>query len=127
MRRQSMNNRLRFALAWCDAHKNILDAELKDYNSRARKRPDKRYAHIKRTYSIDKKQYEAMLSNQNNHCAICGGPFRSFHDTHVDHDHATGSVRGILCFKCNVLLGNCNDSVRILNRAIEYLGVKLKE
>ena len=50
-------------------------------------------------------------------CAICsiGGKL------HVDHDHATGKIRGLLCRGCNMGLGNFRDSTVYLNRAIEYL------
>lgn len=40
---------------------------------------------------------------------------------HVDHDHATGQIRGLLCFGCNSILGLVKDSPDILQRAIGYL------
>lgn len=58
-------------------------------------------------------------------CAICGskgtqtkkGIFR----LSVDHDHQTGEIRGLLCHKCNVSLGNFNDDIGLLERAIGYI------
>jgi hypothetical protein len=39
----------------------------------------------------------------------------------VDHNHKTGAVRGLLCCKCNFILGHADDDVGILRRAISYL------
>lgn len=53
-------------------------------------------------------------------CVICGSS-RSDGRLHVDHDHATGRVRGVLCRGCNTSLGNVRESVDILRKMIDYL------
>lgn len=53
-------------------------------------------------------------------CDICGREV-SGRGRHVDHDHETGEVRGVLCLNCNLALGHFNDSIENLARAIEYL------
>ncbi len=70
-------------------------------------------------YGISVANYEEMSSYQKGCCAICGvtPPILC-----VDHDHATGSVRGLLCRKCNTGLGNFRDSPSFLMRAASYLG-----
>ena len=62
---------------------------------------------IERRYGLTKDQYLMMFEDQQNMCAIkCGTAVYPFTTTaHVDHDHATGAVRGILCAKCNKGLG----------------------
>lgn len=55
-------------------------------------------------------------------CAICGTKDPGYLGSlHIDHDHSTGEVRGLLCHSCNVLLGHARDSVDTLQKAIQYL------
>jgi len=58
-----------------------------------------------------------MLEEQGGLCAIC----RAAPAAHVDHDHATGKVRGLLCFNCNGGLGQFKDRIQVLEAAIGYL------
>lgn len=71
----------------------------------------------KRRYGIDEAAYQALLARQHGHCAICP----STEDLVVDHCHDGGHVRGILCRKCNVLLGMAGDDVERLAAAVRYL------
>ena len=86
---------------------------------------DERACHLDRTYSITPEDYDRMLQEQGNKCAICLGddpksPRRVNH-WYIDHCHKTGKVRGLLCNACNRAIGNFNDDVSNLHRAIEYL------
>jgi hypothetical protein len=58
-----------------------------------------------------------MLAEQGGVCACCDKP----NPEHVDHDHASGRVRGMLCFNCNQALGNVRDQVPTLERLRDYL------
>lgn len=69
-------------------------------------------------YGITREQYDEKLSNQQGLCAICGEEPSEFH---VDHCHATGKVRGLLCGRCNFMLGHARDSSSNLQNAIAYL------
>jgi len=72
--------------------------------------------------------YDDLLSRQGGRCAICRCAPRT-RRLAVDHDHATGQVRGLLCSKCNhELLGAAHDSLELLERAVAYLkGVRCVE
>ena len=73
-------------------------------------------------YSITLEQYEEMLQKQGNRCWICGRHKSEFQrPLHVDHNHTTGKVRGLLCGVCNRGLGSFGDSISRLERAIYYL------
>lgn len=90
------------------------------YSAEYRKR-NKEIARIKKilkTYNLTVEEYERIFSNQNHKCAICG---KKDFAPKIDHDHATGKVRGILCFTCNCALGAFNDNISLLKSAIFYL------
>lgn len=78
-----------------------------------------------RKYGITLDDYQEMLAQQEGKCAICGSTeAKNFGDTLVvDHDHATGKVRGLLCGTCNTALGKFRDDPQILRSAICYLAV----
>jgi hypothetical protein len=98
-----------------------------DYAREANQR--KRDQRREEQYGYTSDDFDALRAKQGGGCAICGrtrvtnGRWTSEHadDLHVDHDHVTGDVRGLLCNKCNVGLGLFEDSPESLLRAIEYL------
>jgi hypothetical protein len=73
--------------------------------------------HLRRRYGIGQAEFTEMLEGQGGKCAICRAP----DPQHVDHDHRTGWVRGILCFNCNGGLGQFRDNPAFLAGAITYL------
>lgn len=93
---------------------------------RYRRRDEKlREAHLRRSYGIGIEEYGVMFEAQNGVCAICRQPEREGKDgprlLAVDHCHATGKVRGLLCFNCNAALGNLGDDAALLRAALTYL------
>jgi hypothetical protein len=79
-----------------------------------------RSGYLKRKYGLTIEQYEAMLTEQGGGCGICGrAPSDSF-SLHIDHDHRTGRVRGLLCFVCNSSLGELDDP-DLLRAALRYV------
>ena len=100
-----------------------------EYNKQRRKTFPERVAEIerrskfKRAYGITLEQYYELLQQQNNCCAICGTDKPSERTKYfaVDHCHATGKVRGLLCTKCNRGLGLFNDVPERLQAAVNYL------
>jgi len=77
--------------------------------------------HTKTKYGITFEQEQELKNIQNNRCAICEDVLGLGHKAHIDHSHATGEIRGILCHLCNVLLGQARDSIEILKSAQKYL------
>lgn len=82
-----------------------------------------RKAYIEKTFGIGYDLYEKMSTEQNNLCLICQQPERSkmYKYLAVDHDHETGSIRGLLCNNCNRALGLFGDCPQTLMRASLYL------
>lgn len=74
-----------------------------------------------RRYKLSPGQFVAMAKAQNMGCAICGVTPPIVGKLVVDHNHATGEIRGLLCRKCNLGLGTFQDNPHLLNRASEYL------
>lgn len=82
----------------------------------APRRPARDY-HLKRRYGLTSADVDAMVEAQGGVCALC----RERKPEHVDHDHVTGVVRGVLCFCCNQGLGNFRDRADVMRHAISYL------
>lgn len=82
------------------------------------------YQRFKR-YGLTEKAFEAMLTRQGNACKVCrhrfDGSARSRASCHVDHDHETKRVRGLLCSFCNKALGFAEDSAARLRLLAQYL------
>lgn len=86
-----------------------------------------REPYLKATYNITAEDFEAMLEVQGGVCAICGKEDARRREDgtpyplSVDHDHASGRVRLLLCGPCNSGLGLFGDDPELLTRAAEYL------
>jgi hypothetical protein len=79
-----------------------------------------RHYHLKRRYGIGADEFDELVRQQGGVCPICGRA----DPEHVDHDHETGDVRGILCFNCNGGLGQFRDSIDSLRAAAAYLDAR---
>lgn len=85
---------------------------------RERKKRTDKAGGIRQKYGLSFAQYRGLIESQGGKCAICG---RFLKRPHVDHDHKTGKIRGILCCRCNVSLAGLGDSISGLEQALEYL------
>jgi len=81
-----------------------------------------------RKHGVDADRYQEMLREQKGLCAICRKPERApdkasgkIKDLAIDHNHATGQIRALLCSACNTALGLFNDDPRLLDAAKHYL------
>lgn len=78
---------------------------------------------LKFKFGISREDYETRLAAQGGGCAICGKPPPEKRRHHVDHDHETGAVRGVLCGHCNTGLGLFGEDIALLESAAAYLEV----
>jgi Recombination endonuclease VII len=73
-------------------------------------------------YGLTEEQYEQLLNKQNNCCAIWDTlKIEGRNNLHIDHDHETGTIRGLLCSNCNTALGLLKENLILFNKAVNYL------
>lgn len=79
---------------------------------------------LKYGYGITVKEYERLLAKQHHACAICKKPDNTKtgkpRRLAVDHDHKTGTIRGLLCFRCNLHIGFLEDDKKV-KKMLRYL------
>lgn len=80
-----------------------------------------RLSHVQRTYGISELEYATLWMVQCGKCAICTEPMETG-NIHVDHDHETNRVRGLLCSNCNRAIGLFGDDLTVVLAAGDYLG-----
>jgi hypothetical protein len=87
---------------------------------------------LEKKYNLEPGGYEKMLEQQDNKCGICMIQFDVYKAAHnrsfaVDHCHATGKTRGLLCHGCNLSLGYMQDSTTSISNSIQYLNQHIEE
>lgn len=100
-----------------------------DYAERIRTRKElsrkdyEKHWKLKQTYGIGIYDLNIMKEKQNYCCAVCG-----VHENEagikgltLDHCHTKGHVRGLLCGRCNIGIGQFKDDISLLQKAISYL------
>lgn len=80
-----------------------------------------RKSSLKINYGLTLEEYDEILEKQEGRCAICN----KYSKLSVDHDHNTNIVRGLLCIKCNSLIGLAGENINILSSAINYINKNL--
>lgn len=111
---------------WRDADPERQRASSRRHHEKRRRDPAwrayKSEAELIRKYGITMADFDALLATQNGACAICkgdrSGPGARFH---VDHEHTTGRVRGLLCSRCNTAIGLLRDDPTLAEAAAAYL------
>ncbi len=76
--------------------------------------------HLWRTYRVTLKTYDHAVASQEGRCAVCDEPPADGKRLHVDHDHETGQVRGLLCGPCNFALGAMRERSDAICRLAAY-------
>ena len=100
-----------------------LNAQKRAYYHTPEFRQKARRHYYKKRYGITLEEYEQILEKQNAVCAICGesNNHKTQQHLHIDHNHKTGKVRGLLCIRCNTIIGNCKENADVLRKAIKYI------
>lgn len=94
-------------------------ATVKEREAKARRARTARLAYVKAKYGLDAKTYDEWLAKG---CAICGREKKERNKSfHIDHDHKSGKVRGMLCPTCNKGLALFRDDASSLQAAAEYI------
>jgi hypothetical protein len=99
------------------------NAYYKDYRS---KHPKQRSQIIRDSknrclYGITSEEVQSFLRKQDNACAICHDKFSEASLPYIDHDHASGWVRGLLCRDCNFAIGLLREDIDRFQFAVDYL------
>jgi hypothetical protein len=109
------------AKKWQQENAGRLNAYRREYRRRPERKTADREGYLKRKYGITLADYERMFEAQGGVCAICGEARPEERTLHVDHDHETGVIRGLLCFRCNQAIGSLQEDYEIFQAAADYL------
>lgn len=105
-----------------ERHLELYKERYREYRRRPEQAERARAYRNQKKYGLLPGDREAIFAAQFGVCAICGGSDSgSRRGWHIDHCHASGKVRGILCHHCNAMLGNAKDNSATLEAAIRYL------
>lgn len=109
----------------CYKCKDCANKWTRDWHAKNKNNPhviyNRRNNYFKMTHGISLEERNILLHNQNYTCLICNSILDDTPNTHIDHDHNSNKIRGILCTNCNRGLGHFQDSISILENAILYL------
>lgn len=78
---------------------------------------------LRNKHDISFEDFESFLQIQDNQCKIYHCELDNAKNTHIDHCHSSGKIRGILCSNCNTALGKFKDCIEFLQSAIQYIKI----
>ena len=124
---ESLQKIKQYKRAYYQAHKEEYKTRSRDgYRARKKRDVDRKerrrqslFKYRLKKYGLTLQQFDALQLQQAGCCAVCGSTLD--HTCHVDHDHSTGRVSGLLCCHCNHGLGEFRDDVDLLRKAIQYV------
>jgi hypothetical protein len=123
-KRKSKEHKEKRRRTYCKEWANANRERLKDYDGYKNGQMNIINYTYRSLYGIPVGYYYDMLEKQDYKCLICGrrhseGDRRT--KLVIDHNHATGEIRGLLCHQCNVSLGLCGENTDVLRNMIKYL------
>src|SRR5690242_18460826 len=102
---------------WCT---NVMTPDSMDITAASRFLSDERLKARARKYGLTTGALYLMWESQRRGCAVCRRT-AEIDDLVIDHNHATGAVRGLLCARCNTMLGLGGDNPQLLRAGAKYL------
>jgi hypothetical protein len=110
-----------YAKTYASRHPEKVKMYKENYNKSEKGIESKRRYLLRKCYGITLEEYNTMLDNQGHRCAACGAEEPRGVNWHVDHCHTSGKLREVLCARCNVTLGQVDDSIEVLQSLVTYL------
>lgn len=110
-----------YGQAWYQANRVKIADRRRAYRAENRYVARDRRIYLRYTYDLSPDDFRDMLVGQAGRCLICDHVMQPGRDTHIDHDHRTGKVRGLLCERCNKGIGHFKDEPSRLRAAARYL------
>jgi hypothetical protein len=122
--RKNRQRSMAYVRAWQQANPDRVKAwRLKNRERRLEKL---REIHLRNKFGLTPAEYDRILEAQAGACALCHSPPTPGISLHVDHDHGTGEIRGLLCVRCNNAIGLMREDPDLLNRAARYVTADAK-
>ncbi len=122
-RRDKPENKLKLKL-YIEEHKEDILKKTKIWKDKPKNKEKvkkhSRRTHLKKLYNLTIEDYNKILEQQDNKCAICRN-VENGKRLAIDHCHNTEQVRGLLCKNCNTTLGNLKEDISLFYKCIKYL------
>ena len=114
---------LAYMKAWHVLHRDaVLEKNRRIYREDPSRPLQIRAYRLRAKYGITNAEYDALLAAQDGLCLLCKKPAAVLtRRLHVDHDHVSGKVRGLLCHGCNTAIGSMGDDPSLLRAAADYI------
>lgn len=109
------------ANSWKSKNKEKYDKYREGYVNNPETKKRAKFNSIKHEYGLSKDEWYKILKSQGNCCALCKESSDELTFYQVDHCHETGKIRGILCRRCNLVLGCAKDKIETIKNALIYL------
>ena len=120
---RDQSKRREYFRKWNEENRESQSAKRRDWYHKNKhlQRETRKWAHILNRYGITKKDYESMWLRQGGKCPVCDKMELDGKLLHIDHDHKTGRIRGLLCGPCNRFIGLAKENIHTLHGAVDYL------